>query len=39
MPTYSSSAVATQTLSSALRQVSAAEGCREREMVNPFASS
>ncbi|KQR51388.1 hypothetical protein ASF88_19720 [Leifsonia sp. Leaf336] len=38
MPAYSSSAVATQTESSAWRQVSAAEGRVMLVMVSPFAS-
>ncbi len=39
MPAYSVSAVATQTESSAWRQVSAAEGRGVSVMVSPFASN
>lgn len=39
MPAYASSAVATQTVSSALRQVSAAKGRVVLVMVSPFASA
>jgi hypothetical protein len=38
MPAYPSSVVATQTVSSAWRQMSAADGRRAMVMVSPFAS-
>lgn len=38
MPAYSSPTVATQMVSSALRQVSAADGRGTMVMVSPFAS-